>query len=116
MKKEAPATTAKRLRKYITPRHRRLIIALLIGPLPRETADRVAGASNSPHYIRELRDKFHLNIRTERVEKIDRDGHKARPGVYHLEDDSRELAELLNVSVAPAKTDALLSRRLFCML
>ena len=95
MKKEAPATTAKRLRQYITPRHRRLIVALLIGPLPRETADRVAGASNSPHHVGELRDKFHLNIQTERVEKIDRDGNKTRPGIYHLEADSRELAELL---------------------
>jgi len=95
MKKEAPATTAKRLRQYITQRHHRLIVALLIGPLPRETADRVAGASNSPHYIGELRDKFHLSIRTERVEKIDRDGFTTRPGVYHLEPESRELARLL---------------------
>ena len=101
MKKEAPATTAKRLRKYITPRHRRLIVALLIGSLPRETADRVAGASNSPHYIRELRDKFQLNIRTERVERIDRDGNTTRPGVYHLEQDSRELAELLITPALP---------------
>jgi len=95
MKKEAPATTARRLQKYITPRHRRLIVALLIGPLPRETADRVAGASNSPHYIQELREKFGLSITTERVEKIDRDGLLTRPGVYHLSPDSRELAELL---------------------
>lgn len=95
MKKEAPATTAKRLRKYITPRHHRLIVALLIGPLPREAADRVAGASNSPNYIRELRDKFHLKIHTERVEKIDRDGNSTRPGVYHLDPESREYARLL---------------------
>lgn len=105
MKKEAPATTAKRLRKYITPRHRRLIVALLIGSLPRETADRVSGASNSPHYIRELRDKFHLNIYTERVERIDRDGNPTRPGVYHLEKESRELAELLITSAPPTWPD-----------
>jgi len=104
MKKEAPATTAKRLRKYITKRHCCLIIALLIGPLPRETADRVAGASNSPHHIRELRDNFHLSIRTERVEKIDRDGHPTRPGIYHLEKESFKLAELL-VSPGPVETD-----------
>ncbi|PFG11760.1 hypothetical protein [Marinobacter sp. LV10MA510-1] len=95
MKNETPATKAKRLQNYITPRHRRLIVALLIGPLPRETGDRVAGASNSPHYIGELRDKFHLSIRTERVEKIDRDGFVTRPGIYHLEPESRELARLL---------------------
>lgn len=105
MKKEAPATTAKRLRKYITPRHRRLIVALLIGPLPRETADRVAGASNSPHHIRELRDKFHLSIYTERVKRIDRDGHSTRPGIYHLQADSRELAELLISPEPPEPVD-----------
>ncbi len=95
MRREAPAATAKRLRHHITARLRRLIIALLVGPLPRETADRVAGASNSPHYIRKLRDKFGLNIHTERVEKIDRDGLITHPGVYHLLPESRELAELL---------------------
>lgn len=102
--KEAPATIAKRLRKYITPRLQRLIVELLIGPLPREAADRVAGASNSPNHIRELREKFHLNIRTERVERIDRDGHKTWPGVYHIEADSHELAELL-ISPEPPELD-----------
>jgi hypothetical protein len=95
MKKEAPAPTAKHRYQYITPRHCRLIVALLIGPLPRETADRVAGASNSPHYIGELRDKFHLTIHTERVERIDRDGNTTRPGVYHLDPDSQAHARLL---------------------
>tara|TARA_R110002074_G_scaffold203728_2_gene371879 strand:- start:4117 stop:4446 length:330 start_codon:yes stop_codon:yes gene_type:complete len=93
--KKAPATTTKLPRERITPRQRRLLSALLTGPLPRESADQVAGASNSPNHIRELREKFLLNIRTERVERIDRDGNKTRPGVYHIEADSRELAELL---------------------
>lgn len=93
--KKAPAATAKRLRHHITPRHRRLIIALIAGPLTRESADRVAGASNGPHYIKELKDKFGLNIHTERVEKIDRDGFVTWPGVYHLEPRSREQARLL---------------------
>lgn len=82
---------AKRLRQSLSPRHRRLIVALLLGPLPREAADRVAGASNSPEYVRELRDKYHLNIHTERVEKIDRDGLKIAAtlsretgGQYHV--------------------------------
>lgn len=97
MKKETPAPTAKRLAKYITPRHRRLIAALLSGPLPREQADRTSGASNGPHYVSQLRDKFHLSIHTERVEKIDRDGFKTRPGIYHLAPESRQLARLLLV-------------------
>lgn len=96
--KKAPATTAKRLRHHITPRLRRLIAALLIGPLPREAADRVTGASNSPHYVGQLRDKFFLNITTERVEITDRDGLTSWPGVYHLMPESRELARLLLAS------------------
>lgn len=106
MKREAPAATAKRLRKRITPRHRRLIIALLTGPLHREDADRVSGASNSPHYVRQLRDDFGLNVTTERVERIDRDGQKTRPGIYTLEADSIELAELLLKPNGPDLSEA----------
>ncbi|MFV8570030.1 hypothetical protein ACNQ6O_02360 [Marinobacter sp. SBS5] len=95
MKKEAPSSSTMNLKKCITPRQRRLIAALLKGPLSREAADRVAGASNSPHHIGELRVKFQLNIHTERVERIDRDGHRTRPGIYHLQADSFELAEML---------------------
>ncbi|MDO3721782.1 hypothetical protein QVZ43_08585 [Marinobacter sp. chi1] len=106
MKKEALATTAKRLRHHITARLYRLIVALLAGPLPRETADRVAGASNSPHYIQELRKNFLLKIDTERVEKIDRDGLLTRPGVYHLLPESRELARHLIQPDSPASSEA----------
>lgn len=104
--KKAPATTAKRLKKHITPRHRRLILALLTGPLHREDADRVSGASNSPHYVRDLRDNFGLNITTERVDRIDRDGQKTRPGIYALEPDSIELAELLLAPDGPEFSEA----------
>lgn len=93
--RKAPATTAKRLAHHTTPRHRRLIQALLIGPLHREDADRVAGASNSPHYIGELRETFELSIITERIERIDRDGCKTRPGIYHLAPGSRQRAREL---------------------
>lgn len=77
----------------LTPRNRRLIAALLVGPLPREEADRVAGASNSPRHIQELRNKFHLKITTKRVRAIDRDGLIAHPGVYYLEPESRDEAQ-----------------------
>lgn len=95
MKSETPATTAKRLQKCITPRYRRLILALLTGPLHRETVDRVTGASNGPHYVRQLKEKFRLNIATDRVERVDRDGQKTRPGIYTLAANSIELAEML---------------------
>jgi len=95
MIRETPTTVAQRQGRHVTPRYRRLIRALLTGPLHREDADRVTGASNSPHYIRQLKGKFGLSIITDRVEEIDRDGQKTRPGVYTLEADSIELAEQL---------------------
>lgn len=82
-------------KKRLTPRHQRLLQALLAGPIYREQADRIAGASNSPHYIGELRRTHGLNIVTERGEHIDRDGFKTRPGIYTLQVDSIELAEML---------------------
>lgn len=85
----------KRRKSSITPRQLRLIRALLIGPLYREQADRVAGASNSPHHIGELRRIHGLKIATERAEHIDRDGFKTRPGIYILQADSVKLARTL---------------------
>lgn len=78
----------------MTPRNQRLIRALLKGPLYREQADRIAGASNSPHHISQLR-KQGLNIETVRPERIDRDGLITRPGIYVLQKDSIELAKAL---------------------
>lgn len=72
----------------ISPRCRRLLSALLHGPLTREAADRVAGASNSPQCISVLRQKFHLNITTRRTKVIDRDGLTSYPGIYQLEPES----------------------------
>ena len=37
------------------PRHLRVIMALLVSPRTRETIDRVAGASNGPELMAELR-------------------------------------------------------------
>lgn len=100
-----PMTKVQTLGRKITPRFYRLLKALTQGPLTREQADRITGASNSPDYIRRLRKHFALEIRTERVDKLDRDGRHTRIGVYHLEGDSVQLARLLLVFSLLAQDD-----------
>lgn len=69
------------------PRHLRVIAALLVRPRRREDIDSIAGASNGPELIAELRrrgltEEKHLPC--ERVPFVDRDGKPCRPGVYYL--------------------------------
>lgn len=74
-------------RKYkLTPRLMRLAKALLAHPagLPREAADRATPASNSPEYIRQLRDRLGLDIPCEMVAFTTCDGEESKRGVYHL--------------------------------
>lgn len=65
------------------PRHLRALEALLRGPVPRESLDRVAGASNSPELVAELRRRG-LDVPCNRIPCLDRDGNVVRPGVYAL--------------------------------
>lgn len=65
------------------PRHLRAIAALLRRPMPRESLDREAGASNGPELVAELRRRG-LEVPCERIRFIDRDGFACRPGVYSL--------------------------------
>lgn len=81
--------------RNLTPRQRRVIVALLKGAVWREGIDAVAGASNGPHVIMELRRKG-LAIDCKRIERIDRDGRPTKPGRYSLCQLSRHRAfELL---------------------
>lgn len=74
-----------------TPRHLRVIAALLRRPLPRKNLDTVAGCSNSPELVAELRRRG-LDIPCQRINFIDRDGCICKPGVYFLSDvDRRKL-------------------------
>lgn len=70
--------------KTLTPRQQRTIEALRLKPRWREEIDRIAGASNGPQVISELR-KMGFVIRCIRVDSIDRDGKPCRPGRYYLE-------------------------------
>lgn len=72
------------------PRHLRVLQAMLTRPIPRETLDKVAGCSNGPELIAELRRRG-LEIPCERIHFIDRDGKPCRPGVYSLLSTDRAL-------------------------
>lgn len=70
------------------PRHLRALAVLLRRPLSRESLDSVAGASNSPDLVAELRRRG-LDLPCERIQFIDRDGKDCRPGVYSLSEADR---------------------------
>ena len=63
----------------------------MIRPVSRNSLDAVVGCANGPDLVSNIRDLglgkdglkcTHINV-------IDRDGKKARPGVYHLTDAGR---------------------------
>lgn len=82
----------------LSPRLRRLALALLDSPqgVTREEADRIAPASNGPHYIHFLRTKLGLEIPCERVPFTTRDGEGSWYGLYRLtRKDRKALREML---------------------
>jgi hypothetical protein len=70
----------------------RVIQAVTVRPIPREELDRVAGCSNGPELVAELRRRG-LEMPCTRTRKLDRDMFDCWPGVYHLtQADRRKLA------------------------
>ena len=67
----------------VNPRHLRVIQALMTRPLPRKHVDQVAGCSNGPELVAELRRRG-LDAPCTRTNKKDRDGFDVLPGVYHF--------------------------------
>lgn len=63
------------------PRHLRAIAAVMTRPRRREDVDSIAGSSNAPELIAELRRRG-LEVPCERIRFIDRDGYPCRLGVY----------------------------------
>jgi len=73
------------------PRHLRVIQAVSVRPVPREELDRVAGCSNGPQLVSDLRG-LGLEMPCTRTKQIDRDLFACFPGVYHLtQTDRRKL-------------------------
>jgi len=74
-------------------RHLRALAVLLHRPVSREELDHIAGCSNGPELVAELRrrglGKEHLQC--ERLHFIDRDGFACRPGVYNLTEQGRRM-------------------------
>lgn len=78
------------------PRHLRALQALKNRPLPREQLDHIAGCSNGPDLIAELRRRG-LELPCTRTKKMDRDMFDCFPGVYHLTElDRRKIRRWLN--------------------
>ncbi|MFI8750079.1 hypothetical protein ACIGG6_08740 [Vreelandella lionensis] len=66
----------------MSPRLIRLAIALAKGPITREQADRIAPASNGPHFIGELRRKLEIDLNCDRVPFTTKDGEPSWHGRY----------------------------------
>ncbi|HCN90185.1 MAG TPA: hypothetical protein DIT28_13580 [Oxalobacteraceae bacterium] len=92
--------TSKAVHKFTgtaNPRHLRVIHSLLIRPRKREEIDRIAGASNGPELIAELRRRG-LSAPCQRTPGIDRDGYTIKFGVYEFDDgDRRKLTTWLRL-------------------
>ena len=67
-------------------RHLRVVVALVHRIRSREEIDRIAGASNGPEVIAELRRRG-LDIPCARVSCCDRDGEEVKRGIYSLTSD-----------------------------
>lgn len=95
-KTESSATVAgvPKSNRKVTPRKRRVLEALLNGAVWREQLDRIAGASNSPQLVSELR-RMGLVIECDQRLKIDRDGRPCYPGIYLLRSCSVERVRAL---------------------
>lgn len=82
----------------MTPRQARVAGALLRaeGWISREAIDRIAGTSNGPEVVRQLRQRLGREaIEMQRVDAIDRDGQPCKPGRYRLTPEGRaKLAEM----------------------
>jgi len=83
------------------PRHLRILARLMRaagGDVRRETVDRVAGVSNGPELVAELRRRG-LHLPCDRIDAIDRDGRPCKPGVYWLtSEDFRKLNDWISTN------------------
>lgn len=81
-------STSNKFRGTDNPRHLRVIHALMMRPQRREHLDAVAGCSNAPELVAELRRRG-LDIPCYRVPDFDRDGQPIRRGVYYFPSSDR---------------------------
>lgn len=72
------------------PRLLRLATALSEGPVTREQADRIAPASNGPHYVGVLRRLLDIELKCERIPRQTKDGEPSCYGRYTPTREERE--------------------------
>ena len=93
----------------LTPRQFRLLTELLHagGWISRESVDRIAGASNGPQIVLELRRKVtgYDGIEMQKVAATDRDGRPCKPGRYRLSAAGRKRAAAFMVALGLACAD-----------
>lgn len=65
------------------PRYLRAIHAMRVSPRTRESLDNIAGCSNGPELVAELRRRG-LEVPCDKVPCIDRDGFEVKRGIYHF--------------------------------
>ena len=88
----------------VNPRHLRVIHALMIRPRKREEVDRIAGASNGPELMAELRRRG-LRAECEKTPGIDRDGYPIKFGIYEFDHaDRRAVISWLRKRAAESKS------------
>ncbi|WP_445355707.1 hypothetical protein ACJJI5_05065 [Microbulbifer sp. EKSA008] len=99
MNKNNPSQSSRNIsikQRPFTARQERALKTLLNGPCSRERLDRVAGASNGPEIISQLR-KRGIQVQCRRVAHIDRDGLSGSHGVYWLPDSERQRINSLHL-------------------
>ena len=89
-KAESSALDTRKFTGTDNPRQLRVIPALMARPRRREDIDDIAGCSNGPELVAELRRRG-LEVPCERITFIDRDGKACRPGVYSFTPKDRRL-------------------------
>lgn len=87
------------------PRHLRALEALERGPVYREALDLLAGASNVPELVAELRRRG-LEIPCRRVKVRSIDGSTTRCGLYALSDRDRDALARWRDDAQPPRVDS----------
>ncbi len=90
IKAEPRALTMNKFVGTDNPRHLRVIPALMARPRLREEIDKIAGCSNGPELVAELRRRG-LELPCERITFVDLDGCDCSPGIYSLTPKDRRL-------------------------
>ena len=89
---DQPAKTQPKDKTKFTARQSRVLNALMPGSwIARESIDRIAGASNGPQIIAEIRRKVtgYDGLDMVRGDVLDRDGKASKPGRYRMNEIGR---------------------------